>query len=219
MHIAARESRQSWGSRDDFDAFYQAAWGGVVAHAYALTADLGDAEEVAQEAFTRAWQRWRQISRYDEPKGWVTRVAHNLAVSRWRRARTATAALVRIGAPPSVPEPSPDSLVLVAALGEINPDQRRAVVLHHLSGLSVAEVAEVEGVAVGTVKARLSRGRAALAKLLDGDRDGDGFTHRPLHAGAGPGAGAERPGPGDRMLRLMDRLLDDLTRPCGARSA
>ena len=44
--------------------------------------------------------------------------------------------------------------------------QRRAIVLHHLSGLSVAEVAHETGAPEGTVKARLARGRGALAELL-----------------------------------------------------
>ena len=199
-------------TRDQFDAFYHGSWGGVVAHAYALTSNLGDAQEVAQEAFTRAWQRWEQISRYDEPKAWVTRVAHNLAVSRWRRARTATAALFHLAGSQTVPEPSPDSVALATALAQISADQRRAVVLHHLSGLSVSEVAEVEGVAVGTVKARLSRGRVALARLLD--PDGEGSSGVRSHV-----TSERRPTPEGRMLRLAVRVLAGLLRPLGAHGA
>ena len=57
-------------------------------------------------------------------------------------------------------------MAVVAALGRLPEDQRRALVLHHIADLPVAEVAREVGVAVGTVKARLSRGRATLALLL-----------------------------------------------------
>jgi RNA polymerase sigma-70 factor (ECF subfamily) len=60
----------------------------------------------------------------------------------------------------------PESVALVGALRKLPEAQRRAVVLHHMGGLSIAEIAADEGVAEGTIKARLSRGRAALAGLL-----------------------------------------------------
>jgi RNA polymerase sigma-70 factor, ECF subfamily len=64
------------------------------------------------------------------------------------------------------PEPDIEHTALVTALKQIPEDQRRAIVLHHLCDLPVDEVARETGVAVGTVKARLSRGRKALAVLL-----------------------------------------------------
>ena len=57
-------------------------------------------------------------------------------------------------------------MALVAALKQLPEAQRRALVLHHLADLPVHEVARETGVPEGTVKARLSRGRAALAALL-----------------------------------------------------
>jgi RNA polymerase sigma-70 factor (ECF subfamily) len=57
-------------------------------------------------------------------------------------------------------------VALIAALAKLPADQRVAIVLHHLTDLPVAEVARETGVPVGTVKARLSRGRRALADLL-----------------------------------------------------
>jgi len=54
----------------------------------------------------------------------------------------------------------------VSALRQLTPDQRRAIVLYHLCGRSVAEIAAETGAAAGTVKARLSRGRVALMALL-----------------------------------------------------
>jgi RNA polymerase sigma-70 factor (ECF subfamily) len=80
--------------------------------------------------------------------------------------------MLRHGPAGHAPEPSVDNVALVAALRQIPEAQRRAIVLHHLAGLSVAEVAHEVGAPEGTVKAWLSRGRAALAALLADD-------HRP----------------------------------------
>jgi RNA polymerase sigma-70 factor, ECF subfamily len=167
---------------EEFAELYDVAYGRVVAHAYAITADLGDAQELAQEAFLRTWQRWDQIRRYHDPAAWVIRVVHNLAVSRWRRARTAARGLLRMGGPETSPGPGPESVALVRALQQIPAAQRRALVMHHMADLSVAEIAAEEGVAVGTIKARLSRGRAALVPLLADSSIDDG-------RGPGPGLG------------------------------
>ena len=149
----------------DFDALYEARYGDVVAMVHALTGDLAEAQDLAQEAFCRAWQRWKSVSTYEEPLAWIRRVAANLAVSRWRRVRVVRAHLWRERAV-DVPPLSPDHVALVTALRRLPADQRRALVLHHLIDLPVAEVAHEMGVAVGTVKSWLYRGRAALAAHL-----------------------------------------------------
>ena len=151
---------------EGFDAFYTATNRRVLHQMYAMTSNLADAQELTQEAYARAWQRWSSVSTYDDPEAWVRTVAWRLAASRWRKARNGVAAMLRHGPPEHAPEPSIDNVALVAALKEIPEAQRRVIVLHHLTGLSVAEVAHEVGAPEGTVKARLSRGRAALAALL-----------------------------------------------------
>lgn len=157
----------------DFAVFYDATWARAVACAYAMTGDLADAEDLAQEALSRAWGRWSSLRGYDDPGAWVRHVVTRLAVSRWRRARTAAAFLARSRVPEPAAPPSETTATLVAALRLLPEAQRRAVVLHHLGDLSVAEIARHERCPEGTVKARLSRGRAALAGTLatqDGER-------------------------------------------------
>lgn len=149
-----------------FDAFYSGTNRRVLHQMYAMTGNLADAQELVQEAYARAWQRWSAVSAYEDPEAWVRTVAWRLAASRWRKARNGVAAMLRHGPPEHAPEPSIDNVALVAALKAIPEAQRRAIVLHHLSGLSVAEVAQETGAPEGTVKARLARGRAALAELL-----------------------------------------------------
>lgn len=148
---------------DDFDAFYAATAPSLVRQVHAFTGDLAEAQDCVQEAYARAWQRWAKVSEYDAPAAWVRQVACRLAVSRFRRAQLGRRLLPRTTA---VPELDPNRVALVAALRQIPEPQRLAIVLHHVAGLSVDEVAVEVGAPVGTVKARLSRGRAALAQLL-----------------------------------------------------
>ena len=153
--------------RRSYTAFYELSWGRTVACTYAITADLGVAEEIAQEAYIRAWSRWSRISAYDEPGAWVRQVATRLAISQWRRGRVARSFLTRVRTPEPVPGPDESSVALARALSLIPVSQRRAIVLHHLADLSVAEVASLENCPVGTIKARLARGRDNLAVHLD----------------------------------------------------
>ncbi len=155
----------------DFDAFYAASAPRLVRQLHAMTGELAEAQDCVQEAYARAWQRWGTVSAYDAPEAWVRQVAWRLAVSRFRRARVGRGLLRRLGPAPDVPALSPDRVALVAALKQLPEAQRRAIVLHHLGDLSVAEVAAETGSPEGTVKARLSRGRAALALLLTDPTD------------------------------------------------
>lgn len=149
----------------DFDEFYQTHFRALTVQLCAYTSDLNQAQDLVQEAFCRAFTRWDKIVRYDDPVAWVRKVAWNLATSRWRRLRTAQLFLRR-QREEHMPEPSPDRVVLEAALALLPANQRRAVVLHHLADMPVSEIARQEGVAEGTVKSWLHRGRAALATHL-----------------------------------------------------
>jgi RNA polymerase sigma-70 factor (ECF subfamily) len=149
-----------------FDAFYAASVGRLIGQLYAMTGDLTEAQDVVQEAFIRAWERWAELDLNGAPEAWVRTVAWRLAVSRWRRMRTALAFARRQGPPATVPPPEPHHVLLVQALRRIPEAQRRAVVLHHLCDLTVEQVAAETECPVGTVKSQLSRGRAALARLL-----------------------------------------------------
>ncbi|MBV1849890.1 SigE family RNA polymerase sigma factor [Catellatospora sp. NEAU-YM18] len=170
--LATAPKRRAEASAADFDSFYQAHYTGTVAAAYALTADRAEAHDLAQEAYCRAWQRWAELSRYDNPAAWVYRVAANLAHSRWRHLKVAAAHLVRQRSDTVAP-PDPEHVALVAALRGLPADQRQAIVLHHLVDLPVNDVAREMGVPVGTVKSWLARGRAELAVRLADHTRGD----------------------------------------------
>jgi RNA polymerase sigma-70 factor, ECF subfamily len=162
----------------DFVEFYGATGSRVVRHAYALTGNMADAQDIAQEAFARAWQRWESVRGHDSPEAWVRRVATNLATSRFRRNSTARSAGWQL-APREVPAVSPDTVALVAALRTLAERQRVVLVLHYLADLPVAQIAAELGVPVGSVKGWLSRGREALAAAMsEGESQPDGGISR-----------------------------------------
>lgn len=96
-------------------------------------------------------------------------IAYRLAVSRWRKGRNALIAWARQPPGSATDPPGIDHLAILAALRRIPEAQRRAIVLYHLCDLSTEQVAAETGVPVGTVKARLSRGRAAMKQHLTTD--------------------------------------------------
>lgn len=153
----------------DFDDFYAANYARLTLQLYAYLGDQHEAQDLVQEAFCRAYSQWRTVGDYEEPLAWVRRVAWNLATSRFRRQRTARNFL-RKQREEHIEGPSPDRVALTRALAQIPEHHRRAVVLYYLGQLSVAEIALQEGVAEGTVKSWLSRGRTALGVELTGER-------------------------------------------------
>lgn len=148
-----------------FEELYEAYFQSLTIQLYAYTRDLAAAQDVVQEAFCRAFSRWNRLAGYDDPAAWVSRVAWNLATSRWRRLRT-SALFVRRHRAEHVAEPSPDRVALARALGTLPANQRRAVILHYLADLPIREIARQEGVPDNTIKSRLHRARAALASQL-----------------------------------------------------
>ncbi|MEO3775350.1 SigE family RNA polymerase sigma factor [Micromonospora sp. B11E3] len=151
---------------DGFDEFYRGSRQRLLGFVYVLTGNLAEAQDAVQEAYIRAWQRWSTVSRYDDPEAWVRVVASRIAVSRWRSLRSRARAYLRHGVQETAPPPNTDTVEVVAALRRLPEEQRIALALYYLLGMPVAEVARETAAPVGTVKARLSRGRAALAGLL-----------------------------------------------------
>lgn len=149
-----------------FDEFYAATVRRLTSQVHAMTGDRAEAEDAVQEAFARAWQHWGRVSEYADPEAWVRIVASRISVSAWRKAVSRSAAQRRRGVAGELPGLNPDYVAIIDALRQIPAAQRQAIVLHHLVGLSVDEIASQHKLPVGTVKARLSRGRRALRPLL-----------------------------------------------------
>ncbi|MEH1014068.1 SigE family RNA polymerase sigma factor [Micromonospora sp. CPCC 206060] len=151
---------------DGFDEFYRGSRQRLLGYVYVLTGDLAEAQDAVQEAYVRAWQRWSTVGGYEDPEAWTRLVAARIAVSRWRSLRSRARAYLRHGAVETTPPPTGDTVDVVAALRRLPEEQRTAIALYYLLGMPVAEVARETNAPVGTVKARLSRARTALAGLL-----------------------------------------------------
>ncbi len=149
----------------EIQELYAASYRRLLGQLIGVTGSVAEAEDVVQEAFVRGLDHPRRLLNADNPEAWLRTVAVNLARSRWRRAQR----LVGL-APRLVEERCDDdtdgNLVLLQALRKLPAGQREVIALHHLADLTVVQVADTLGLPTGTVKARLSRGRAALSALL-----------------------------------------------------
>jgi RNA polymerase sigma-70 factor (ECF subfamily) len=132
------------------------------------------ADDVAQEAFVRAW---RSLDRFDlaRPFGpWVCRIAANLAVNHVRSPRAREEGLPEGHAETPSADAGPLGAVLDAeakhvldeAVAGLSPEQRAVFVLRAVEEMSYAEIAEALGISPGTVMSRLFRARERLAKAL-----------------------------------------------------
>jgi RNA polymerase sigma factor (sigma-70 family) len=153
-----------------FDDFYRQARSDV---ARALSLALGDPElaaEATDEAMTRAYARWRNVSALDNPGGWVYRVGLNWSLSVLRRRRRSRQPLYD---PDRVDLPALADPDIHRALAELDVKHRSVVVCRHLLGWTADETATALGVRVGTVKSRLHRANRLLQTRLDHLRPGE----------------------------------------------
>jgi RNA polymerase sigma-70 factor (ECF subfamily) len=146
---------------------YEASYRRLVAQAYAVTGDRVEAEDAVQEAFARAVAAGDRFRRVDNPEAWLRTVALNVLRRRWRRASLFRSLTPRLATPADVPGISEDHVAVVEGLRSLPFQQRETLALFYLGDLSVQEIAATLGVADGTVKSRLTRGRTALAAVME----------------------------------------------------
>jgi RNA polymerase sigma factor (sigma-70 family) len=164
------------GDPDSATAFIRRHQKRVFGLALSIVADAALAEDVAQEAFTRAW---RHAATYDARRGsvpaWLLTITRNLAIDtlRLRRAKPVDPAVLagldletteaRLQ-PALAAEAGEDAATLRVALAALPDEQRRALVLAGLCGRTAKEVSEIEGIPLGTAKTRI---RTGMLKLRD----------------------------------------------------
>ena len=148
--------------RVDFGEHLEDNYQRLVAQLYAITLDAGEAHDVVQDAYSRAWRKWAESGRGPDPTDWVRRVAVRSTQRSWRRVLS-TFGLSR---PSPVGECDPRTGALLAALARLGIGERRAAVLFHMVGMSKREIAGLEQVPVETVEARLRRAHHAITEGL-----------------------------------------------------
>jgi RNA polymerase sigma factor (sigma-70 family) len=153
------------GAGEGFEAFYVREYHAVVRLAYALSGSRLAAEDIAQEAFLRAFRDWEQIR---SPSAWVRKVAVRRAGRTVHRRLLEARAVARLlaGRGPAVAELPEEDAEVWRAVRTLPRRQSQVIALRYVADASVAEIARTLGLAEGTVKAQLYRGRHTLATRL-----------------------------------------------------
>ena len=150
---------------DRFSELMAAETSGLVRVAAAIIGDEAVAREVVQEAFVRAFVRWRRLEGYDRPGAWLRLVTIRLAVREaGRRVRDG------LGIDPGdlvVESREGADIDLQRAIAGLPVADRTVVVLHYLCDMPVEEVAATVRARPGTVRVRLHRARKRLAEAME----------------------------------------------------
>jgi RNA polymerase sigma-70 factor (ECF subfamily) len=151
---------------DTFETFFQLQYTNLLKAMYLVTGNRHEAEEITQDAFVRALERWDRVRRADNRAGYLYRIAVNLYRSKLRRlARGAR----------KTPKPTPDADPFEAAddrdavgraMTSLSDGQREALVMVEWLGMTDEEAAAVLGISPVTVRVRRHRARANLRPLL-----------------------------------------------------
>ena len=148
-----------------FEDFFRIQYPKLVTLARGLIGDHDAACDLAQEALLRCHTSWDRVSTLDVPGAWVRRVVINLARDAHRsQRRRFRARAIRPFAPTLLNDPVIDGWW--TAVRQLPERQRAVVALHYLEDLSVLDVANVLGIAEGTVKATLAQARQTLARTI-----------------------------------------------------
>ena len=169
-----------------FEVFMRNYQNMVFSTAMRLLANHAEAEDVTQDVFLKAYERWDQLRDSPTVGGWLKTVATNRSLNHLSRYRARWSFFSEMFAsdndgnetePPFVaPQDSPDGTErheeVNLALQSLPPAQRVPLVLFHFDGLAYDEIAEKLKISMGKVKTDISRGRESLRKKLRLDLDG-----------------------------------------------
>ncbi|NOY57219.1 MAG: RNA polymerase sigma factor [Actinobacteria bacterium] len=170
----------SWSDPSRFGDVFRRHHGAVYGYVV-RTLGYPEGPDVAAKVFVEAFEsRHRYDVSHPSARPWLLGIAAHLVADHYRRRERGRRATLRLGNPTTVPDFADEAArrvdadaahgVIRGALGQLRREEAEVVSLYALAGLSYGEIAEATGVAVGTVKSRLSRARGRLRNLL-GDFD------------------------------------------------
>ncbi len=162
----------------EFEPFVRRFERQILNYLWRMTGEEQSAYDLTQEVFFRAWQRFATISRYEQPRAWLFRVATNLArthnASRKRRAAPLRESNLLGGDDaPDASDPARrfvESKLVLQILLQLAPKRRAALVLREVYGLSTAEVGEALGMSQTAVRMAISRAREQFRALYLGEK-------------------------------------------------
>ena len=162
-------------AREEFEAFFDRHHRELSRLAYLLSGDHWAADDLTADVFLAAWRQWDRVRSADEPLAYVRRVMVNLAATRIRRLARERRRLPLFHLGDREASTGPDGAAVVdvrAALRALPPRRRACVVLRYALDVSEAEVADMLGISVGTVKSQTSKGVAQLQRQLGSENLG-----------------------------------------------
>jgi RNA polymerase sigma-70 factor (ECF subfamily) len=154
-----------------FRSFFEDESGRLLQALVVVTGSRYEAEDIAQEAFTRVYERWERVRSMDDPAGYLHRTAMNVLRSRYRRTKVAFRRATRPTSEPDAFEAIARRDAAAAALSRLTPRQRAALVLTEGFGYSGEETARLLGIKASTVWALTHQARATLADTVEDDDD------------------------------------------------
>jgi RNA polymerase sigma-70 factor (ECF subfamily) len=150
-----------------FEEFFEAEHVRLARALYLLTGSAPEADELTQEAMVRVYERWDRVRQMGSPQGYLFRTALNLHRSRLRWLASRARQILQPTRSPDPAEVVQSRDSLDRALASLPTGQRGAVVLVEWLGMDPQEAATALGIKPGSVRARLSRARAALRRMLE----------------------------------------------------
>jgi RNA polymerase sigma-70 factor (ECF subfamily) len=158
-------------SDEGFRPMYEAEFANVYQTVLLMCGDRSIAEDATREAFARALARWRRLAGTSWAAGWITTTAINVARRQLRTRPT-------IHVQPTAEADRDATIDLRSAIEHLPARQNRAIALHYLMDLTIADAAAAMGSDEGTVKTHLSRGRSTLSRVLGGQAKDEPRTQR-----------------------------------------
>jgi RNA polymerase sigma-70 factor (ECF subfamily) len=154
---------------ESFERFFERQHVRLARALYLLTGSAAEADDIAQEALVRVYERWDRVSGMDSPDGYLFRTAMNLHRSRLRWLTTRARHLVQPAPTTNPADVVQDRDSISRALESLPDGQRGAVVLVEWLGMSHDDAAKALRIKPGSLRARLSRAKAALREQGDHD--------------------------------------------------
>jgi RNA polymerase sigma-70 factor (ECF subfamily) len=159
---------------EDFATFFRTQYVPLVRAFCLLTADRAEAEELAQEALARAYERWDRVGTMDSPSGYVYRIGVNLNRHRLRHLAVRARRALEMRRDSDVGDTPELRVELAEAIASLPRGQREAFMLVEWLGWTAEESAPILGLAPASVRSRVHRARAALRDRLEPEEDRSG---------------------------------------------